>query len=236
MRNVFFIGVLAVGASVFHPKTAHAYEPEPGKARNAFGGALRTCKTAMKKSVGELSEADYHSYVDGRDAGLKEDPKLPTWDVKYLEVEKPSQLYPLCQKFFSDYAAGVDAEKQPRLSNTCEKNTSSRLDTIINKNYPEFKAKGSAFVGAWFARKDLEAARYYMFQTQGYATGGAPCNINDHFKKAFAPIQEKFNKAEALVKEIEAGKGIRFEKIENGNAVIFIDVKTNQRVAKADVY
>lgn len=227
--------------SALSAKAAWAYDPPPGEARTNFLGALIVCQPYLKnhKSPGEVSEADYLNYVEKRDKGLAADTALKTWDKPSLGIV-PKDLFPQCEKLMADYAAGVDAEKKPTLSNSCKNNVESRLNSIMNTYYPEFKKSGANRKGqAWFARKDLEAARFYMYQRDGWLMDGGACAHNDPYKRAFAPLKELFAKAEALVQQIEKARGVRFEKVETtGRAshVVFIDLATQKPVAKSDEY
>jgi hypothetical protein len=74
----------------------------------------------------------------------------------------------------------------------------------------------------WFARKDLESARYYMYRHEGgFASGGATCDANDQFKDAFKALADEFAEAEKQVKQWEKDRGVEFHKVEDGNKIIF---------------
>jgi hypothetical protein len=212
--------------------TANAYEPTQTPAVRGFGRAVSSiCSPYIndKKSPGDVSEADYQEYLTLRDAGLAEDPKLPEWDKAYLG-RVPKEYYPKCEKLFSDYAAGVDAEKKPTLLTSCEHNVQSRLTSITNTYYPEFEQKGAEAAKLWHARKDLEAARFYMYKKDGwYTTGG--CATNDQYKKKFAPLKEAFLAAAKLVEKMEAAKDVRFAGVERkgtASSLKWTNLKTNE--------
>ena len=122
----------------------------------------------------------------------------------------------------------------------CKSNVESRLKAIVDKYYPEFQKSGPTKNGqAWFARKDLEVARRYMYLQDGWATGLGACAHNDAYTAAFAPLKERFARAEPLVREIEAARGVKFEKVESSDSsrhTVFIDLKTHDAVAKSDIY
>jgi hypothetical protein len=208
------------------------YQPDDGDAKTNFGAAISICAGWKGRSPGELADSDYHDYVEKRDSAVSADPKITTWNTKYLGYV-PSEMFPFCEKISGDYAGGVDADKKP-MGDMCKRSTDVRLDSIINNYYPTFKKSGLSNGSAWFARKDLEAARWYMYFGQGFNPQGRGCAMNDRYKKAFAPIKAKFDQAEALVKEIETARGVRFEKVENGNHVVFIDVNSNKPVEYSD--
>jgi hypothetical protein len=209
-----------------------AYEPPEGEARNNFGAAISICAGWKGHSPGDLADFEYHDYVEKRDAAIAADPQITHWNTKYLGYI-PSEMFPTCEKISSDYANGVDAEKKP-MGEMCKRVTDLRLNSIIDNYYPTFKKDGLGNGTAWFARKDLEAARWYMYFGQGFNPQGRGCAMNDRYRKAFTPIKAKFEQAERLVREIEAARGIRFEKVENGNHVVFIDLKSNQPVQYPD--
>lgn len=227
--------VISCVASTAGAADSSGYEPPMGSARTDFGAALSLCKGSLEGGPGKLSESTYQDYVEKRDRALKADPKLPSWDKQYLGFV-PKELFPKCEKLVKDYVDGVDAEKKPTLLGPCENNTKQRLRSVIETYYPDFEKKGAAATTVWFARKDLEVARYTMYQTKGYRSQGGVCARNDPFKKAFAPLKEQFDKAEALVQKMEAAKGIKFGGVENGNHIVYIDLKTNQPVARSDQY
>ncbi len=220
---------------------ASAYDPPPGEARSGFLEALIKCQPYIKdhKSPGEVSEGDYLTYVDKRDAALAKDPALKEWDKRSLGIVA-KELFPQCEKLMADYAAGVDAEKKPTLSNSCKHNVESRLNSIFDSYYPQFKQSGANKPGqAWVARKDLEVARWYMYQRDGWNAGTGACAHNDQYKKAFLPLKKLLAKAEPLVQEIEKARGVKFEKVEfkkNANHIVFLDLKTKKPVAKSDEY
>lgn len=225
----------------FNSALAMAYEPPPGAARTDFQGALMKCQPYIKnsKSPGEVSEADYKAYVGKRDSALAKDAQLPEWDKASLGIVA-KELFPQCEKLMTDYASGVDAEKNPSLGSACRNNVESRLNAIIDKYYPEFKKVGPVKNGqAWFARKDLEVARWYMYLRDGWSGSLGACAHNDSYKAAFLPLKELFAKAEPLVQEIEAARGVKFEKVESSATVrhiVFIDLKTMTPVEKSDGY
>jgi hypothetical protein len=227
-------------ASALISEQALAYEPPMGAARTDFQGALIKCQPYIKsgKSPGDVSEADYKAYIGKRDSALAVDPQLPEWDKASLGFVA-KELFPQCEKLMNDYASGVDADKTP-VTSACKSNVESRLTTIIDKYYPEFKKSGPTKNGqAWFARKDLEVARWYMYLREGWTSTLGACSHNDAYKKAFLPLKELFAKAEPLVQEIEAARGVKFEKVESeGNVrhIVFIDLKTMTPVEKSDGY
>lgn len=212
--------------------TGPTYDPPAGDARNDFGGAIQICAGWKGHSPGDLADFEYHDYVDKRDAAIAADPKITSWNTKYLGYV-PSEMFPWCEKMAKDYASGVDADKQP-MNDLCKRVTDSRLNSIIDDYYPGFQKNGPEQTIVWFARKDLEAARWYMYYGEGFNPQGRGCAMNDRYKPGFAPIKAKFAKAEALVQEMEAAKGVRFVKVENGNAVVYVDAKTGATIAQAD--
>jgi hypothetical protein len=239
MRASFLLPLLV--ACAFHAEIAVAYEPPPGAARTDFQGALMRCQPYINnhKSPGEVSEADYKAYVGKRDSALAKDSQLADWDKTSLGINA-KELFPQCERLMADYAAGVDAEKNPSLGSACKNNVESRLNAIIDRYYPDFKKSGPTKNGqAWFARKDLEVARWYMYLRDGWTSGLGACSHNDSYKVAFLPLKELFAKAETLVLEIEAARGVKFEKVDssgNANHIVFIDLKTMTPVAKSDGY
>jgi len=228
-------------ASASYSQKAMAYEPPQGAPRTDFQGALMKCQPYIKnnKSPGDVSEADYKSYIGKRDSALAVDSQLPEWDKASLGIVA-KELFPLCEKLMNDYAAGVDADKNPALSSACKSNVESRLNTIIDKYYPDFKKSGpNKNRQAWFARKDLEVARWYMYLRDGWTSTIGACAHNDAYKSAFLPLKELFAKALPLVQEIEAARGVKFAKVESNDNVrhiVFIDLKTMTPVARSDSY
>jgi hypothetical protein len=234
--NLAVTGVAAVAMAIGSVSALAGYDPPQTPAKTSFGRAISICSQYVNsnKSPGDVSESDYQDYIRLRDEALAADPKLVEWDTPYLgKVAK--DLYPRCEKLASAYVAGVDAEKKPTLLTSCAHNTEARLNTIMQTYYPEFEKKGAGATSLFLPRKDLEAARYYMYKKDGwYTTGG--CATNDHYKAAFAPLIEKFQQAEALVKKMEQAKGVRFERVERkgtASSLIFVDVKTGKEVPQS---
>ena len=226
------VGNLMLMAAVAIAAPALAHEPTPTPATRGFGKAVSSiCAPYIndKKGPGDVSEADYQEYLELRDIGLAEDPKLPEWDKAYLG-RVPKEYFPKCEKLFSDYAKGVDAEKKPTLLTSCEHNVKSRLTSITETYYPDFEKKGAETTQLWHARKDLEAARFYMYKKDGwYTTGG--CATNDQYKKKFSPLKEIFAAAEKLVEKIEAAKNVRFAGVERkgtASSLKWTNLKTNE--------
>jgi len=231
------VAVMTVGA--FASPSAHAYEPTIQTVRNDVFGALNLCKPYVRddKSPGLVSDQDYYEYTNQKASALAADPKAFEWDQLHMGIVA-KELFPKCEKLMAAYAAGVDAEKTPALSGPCKHNVESRLKSITDNYYPAFLKDRTASGQAWFARKELEAARFYMYRKEGWPQPlGSGCAINDSYKKAFAPLKTEFAAAEALVKKIEAGRGVTFVKVEQANNhILFLDVKTHKPVAKSDDY
>ena len=230
--NLQKLNLTVVMATFLNSAVALAYEPVSSPAVSGFGRAVTSiCAPYIrdKKSPGDVSESDYQEYLQLRDAGLAEDPKLPEWDKPYLG-KVVSEFYPKCEKLFADYAAGVDAEKKPNLLTSCDHNVKSRLSSITDTYYPDFEKEGAKTTKLWHARKDLEAARYYLFKKDGwYTTGG--CATNDQYKKKFAPLKESFLAAEKLVEKIEAAKKVKFAKVKREGTtsdLMWTDLKTHK--------
>jgi hypothetical protein len=234
--NRVVMGLIAAVIALGSANALAGYDPPQTSAKTAFGQAISRCAGYIKsnKSPGEVDESDYQEYISLRDEALAADPKLVEWDKPYLGM-MPGELYPQCEKLFADYVAGIDADRKPTLDKSCAHNVESRLNGITQIYYPEFEKKGVSGVRLFHPRKDLEAARFYMYKREGwYTTGG--CASNDHYKPAFAPLVDKFQQVEALVKKMEQAKGARFERVERkgtASSLIFVDIKTGKPLSAA---
>lgn len=223
---------LIVGLVVCAIPLAAAAETVDKAAINALWKGMGPCISFMRTK--KVTDVDYWKYVESREEAVKIDPRVLTTEEK-VSGKVPKEVIPICDKLVDDYAKGIGYEDDP-VSSVCSGNITKRLDPIEKTYYAQFKADGAAHAKAWLARKDLEAARWYITSKEGFRTGGRTCEVNASLKKAFAPLKEKFDKTEALVKEIEQAKGVRFGGIRNNNFIVFIDLKTGKEVAKADDY
>jgi hypothetical protein len=115
----------------------------------------------------------------------------------------------------------------------CIENVKSRLETIINVYYKDFKNSPGYIKkdgSMWFARKDFEAARfYYTGGKEGFTAGGRQCDMGsataDQRYKDLKPLMEE---AETKLKEMETAKGIEFVGVKPDNNVIFKNIKTGK--------
>ncbi len=119
---------------------------------------------------------------------------------------------------------------------TCEHNVMVRLKTIVNNYYPKWKKNNHARgVTAWFARKDLECARFRMYYNKGFKCGGRICDKACQANPKFKDLEETFLEAEKLVKEIELQKGVNFLAVKNNQtAIIFKDLKTGKELSSSE--
>ena len=199
------------------------------KAVNALWKGMGPCIKFMRTK--RVSDNDYWKYVESRKAAMAIDPGILTYEKK-VSGRIPKDVIPICDKLVSDYEKGIGYENES-VSSACRTNMSKRLDPIAKRYYPRFKADPKRFK-VWLARKDLEAARWYMTIKLGFKTGGRVCAVNDRFKKGFGELAEKLKKAEALVQEMEKAKGVVFVEVRNNTAVIYKDAKTGKELARSD--
>jgi hypothetical protein len=116
----------------------------------------------------------------------------------------------------------------------CIENVKSRVETIINTYYVEFKNNPDAYIkkdgGMWFARKDFEAARFYFTGgKEGFTAGGRQCDMGAATTDPrYQDLKPLMADAETKLKEMEAAKGIEFVSVKPENNVIFKNVKTGK--------
>ncbi len=195
-------------------KLAFDLEKKVGYAMNACAHPLRY--VADGKNVAEsVSMSDYSKFKSNYAEALAQKSDIDQYEgVVY--GKKVSDVLPACVKLMKDYETGVGAKDLP-VSSNCEKNVEARLKPILPGG-----AYHSRLSTVWFARKDLESARYRMYlHDDGFKSGGATCDANDQFKDAFAAIKQRFDEAEAQVKKWEAERGVEFYRVEDGDKVIF---------------
>lgn len=129
----------------------------------------------------------------------------------------------------------VDRETQAL--NRCVKNVSARLGSIEKVYYPKLAKKGPAGVKAWFARKDLEVARWYLYGEGGWASArGTNCGEETRGEARFKALEDEWRRMEALVQELEKAKGVVFVTVEEPNTIVYEDAKTRERVKKPSSY
>jgi hypothetical protein len=111
---------------------------------------------------------------------------------------------------------------------SCAHNVNGRLDSIFNNYYPEYKQKGPSGGTTWFARKDLEVARWYLNPAEGYATGGSTCQPAEMPSPGYAQLRTRLGEAQRLVLEMENARGLHFVTVENQNHLVYTDAQGKQ--------
>jgi hypothetical protein len=97
------------------------------------------------------------------------------------------------------------------VSTICAATSYSPLVRIIEKMYPDFEARGVEHP-VYFDRRDLELARYVMYGKKGIPGQDPVCLPGDRSADGFKLIKYKLRKAEKLVEEMEAAKGVDYVK------------------------
>ncbi|MDJ1492933.1 hypothetical protein QNI19_08320 [Cytophagaceae bacterium DM2B3-1] len=116
-------------------------------------------------------------------------------------------------------------------------NARKRLKTVQETYYVKFKKDPDSFLsqtGAlWFARKDLEAARYYATGgKEGYAVSdkadavSALTKLDPRFSSLLQDIQE----TEIQMQEMENAKGFFFAGIKD-NSIFYKDIRTRRELS-----
>lgn len=119
----------------------------------------------------------------------------------------------------------------------CVNNVRSRLDAIEKTYHPKLAQKGPAGVKAWFARKDLEVARWYLHQQDGWqGLEHAACEASTRGTPEFQELEGRLKKAEALVEELEKAKGVTFKGVRDTNDIVYVEVATGKDVPRSAVY
>jgi hypothetical protein len=228
-RSIFTLALLA--ASVGSPSTANADAPKANpRAINEIWNAMSACMSVRSRK--SVDEGTYLKFVSSLEAAKKIDPNVTSSEEKAAGLVIKVEL-PKCEPVFAEYASGKGHENDP-VSSACINNTNARLDTILSTAEKDFAEKGQSYI-VWFRRKDLEAARFVMtLGKEGYAAAGARCETPDPKKKAFQAVVEKFNRAEQVVRKIEAAKGVVFKGVRDQTNVVYVDAKTQAEVARAD--
>jgi hypothetical protein len=209
--------------------------------------AFAVCESEMQanpKKPASASESAYQDYVYRRDTALAADPKVKDFDASLDPMRDwtPTKLLPVCDKYFADYTSGVGATDLP-LSSSCDASYSMRVvtkklaDTRIGPNPKAELTAGQrdqyrrdAGSALYLARFSLEAARYTYFSKFPTATGGARCASNDRFKKAFVPVKQAFDSAEAAVAARETEMGVKVVIAANGT-VSYLRLANNQPIS-----
>ncbi len=122
----------------------------------------------------------------------------------------------------------------------CISNVKGICDIIVGTYYKEYSGNPQAFLkkdgGIWFARKDLEVARfYYTGGKEGFRSMGRQCDMglattDPRYKELKAPLEL----AEAKVLEMEKAKGLVFVGIQGENNVIFKNAKTGKEYTSGE--
>lgn len=144
------------------------------------------------------------------------------------------------------FAPSAEAKEKPSLRkvsraeqalNRCVKNVSSRLKSIEKVYYPKLAKRGPSGVKAWFARKDLEVARWYLHGDAGWkAARGTGCGPEMKKEPKFKALEAEWDRMELLVQELERVKGVVFVEVKDPNDIIYNDVKTGEPVKRASSY
>jgi hypothetical protein len=116
----------------------------------------------------------------------------------------------------------------------CLRNAQSRLETIEGNYYPKWKENGPKKTIAWFARKDLEAARY-MLTGKGFKVATPVCDGDDRDTEAFAKLESALSEMEELVAEIEKSKGVEFNGVRQPNHIVYLD-ESGEEVEHSDKF
>lgn len=201
--------------------TAKSEEKMDSNLERIVGSAINACSYGLRyvdggKNVAEsVSMSDYLKFNSNYEKAVTQRPDIASHSGKAFGKVVKDTL-PKCIKIMDDYASGVGAKDLP-VSKNCIKNVSVRLKPILPGG-----AYHSRLSAVWFARKDLESARYRMYRDEnGLKSGGATCDANDQFKNAFKELADQFLQAEEQVKIWEQKRGVEFHKIEDGSKVIF---------------
>ncbi len=209
-------------------------KPSPSwEVRMAALTALDGCATAMAAHGSKSALAtddEYFTYTSGRDAAVAKDAAIVAFDASLARSRDrtPSKMFPVCTKYFADYAAGVGAADAP-LSTYCEARVRPFLRQATD-NLAEFQRQGLKNGRISMARSNLESARFGLRGGQFSGPIGH-CSLNDNFKKAMAPMKTVFAALEAQIVAAETAKGIKFVPIDNkdlGTGTSYVDLKTNQ--------
>jgi hypothetical protein len=135
-------------------------------------------------------------------------------------------------------ACGVFAHAgQP---DACIINVTSRLETITNTYHPKFVANKEEYLAGdgalWFARKDLESARFtYSGGKEGYHSGGRQCELGEsQSDPRYVALKPMLEAAEKLVIEMETAKGVSFVGVGDGYSVLFKDTETGKEYSASE--
>ncbi|MDJ1505296.1 hypothetical protein [Xanthocytophaga agilis] len=146
--------------------------------------------------------------------------------------------YELTDFFFIDLfqsLLGPSADKVNRLNVNLE-NAEKRLKTIEGTYYVRFQ-KDSSFLtqtgAVWFARKDIESARYYATGgREGYAVSDRvqdDAGLN-RFDPRVKKLLQEITDVESKVKEMEKAKGYEFVAVRDNN-IIYKDTETGKELS-----
>jgi hypothetical protein len=208
-------------------------KPPPNLTVRIMGiGVLDTCKSAMtahNSNPGLATDSEYYGYTSKRDELVAKDPTITAFDASLANSHDvtPSKMFPACNKYFADYASGVNAAALP-LSDVCDKNAKAFLKQTVD-GLADYRAHKFSIVSA---RRALETARFTMLKSGGGPMGH--CALNDKFKTAFAPLKAQLDSLETQILAEETAKGIKFVPVDNkdlGVGVTYVDLKTNQPVS-----
>jgi hypothetical protein len=243
--NVFrtLVAVLAV-SFVLVPVDAAAKSPPSTKsptgkkrpdtsATSPALDAMVVCVADMKSNPNpaNATESVYLDYVYRRDLAIAADPKVKDFDASLESIRDltPTKLFPACDKYYADYTSGVGAADLP-LSSNCPSSADFFMRSVPkrieeSKVAPNPKAiytpgqrdqfRKDAGNAVHSARTAHENARYALF-SQFATQFGARCASNDRFKKAFAPVKQRFDANEAAVVQRETELGVRPVVAKNG--------------------
>ncbi len=189
-------------------------EKQVGYAMNACAYPIRNV-AAGKSAAEAVSMSDYLKFKSNYSEAKKMKPDIEAYDgVVY--GKKVNEVLPRCIEIMTAYEKGEGAADLP-LSKNCINNVGARLKPILPGG--SYHQRLSV---VWFARKDLESARYRMYlNPEGFKSAGVTCDANDQFKKEFNTIKEQFEQAEKQVLEWEKERGVEFFRVEGGDKIIF---------------